>query len=98
VKGIADTGFLVAFANRNDQYHDWAMSVAGRVTEPLLTCEAVLAESAFHLRNVALVLAMLRDGLIALAFDCQDHLPQPRPSRAVMVTASPISPTFASSA
>jgi predicted nucleic acid-binding protein len=76
VKGIADTGFLVAFANRNDQYHGWAMSVAGRVTEPLLTCEAVLAESAFHLRNVALVLAMLRDGLIALAFDCQDHLPQ----------------------
>jgi hypothetical protein len=26
VKGIADTGFLVAFANRNDQYHDWAGS------------------------------------------------------------------------
>jgi predicted nucleic acid-binding protein len=76
VKGIADTGFLVAFANRNDQYHDWAVSVARRVSEPLLTCEAVLAESAFHLRNVALVLAMLQDGLIVLAFDCQDHLPQ----------------------
>ena len=52
------------------------MSVAARVTEPLLTCEAVLAETAFHLRNVSLVLAMIRDGLIALAFDCQDHLPQ----------------------
>ena len=76
MKGIADTGFLVAFANRNDRYHGWAVSVAGRVTEPLLTCEAVLAETAFHLRNVALVLAMIRDGLIALAFDCQDHLPQ----------------------
>lgn len=74
--GIADTGFLVAFANRNDRHHDWAVSVAGRVTEPLLTCEAVLAETAFHLRNVPLVLAMIRDGLIALAFDCQDHLPQ----------------------
>jgi predicted nucleic acid-binding protein len=76
VKGIADTGFLVAFANRNDEHHDWAVSVASRVTEPLLTCEAVLAETAFHLRNVALVLAMIRNGLIALAFDCQDHLPQ----------------------
>jgi len=76
VKGIADTGFLVAFANRNDRHHDWAVSVAGRVTEPLLTCEAVLAETAFHLRNVPLVLAMIGDGLIALAFDCQDHLPQ----------------------
>jgi uncharacterized protein len=74
VKGIADTGFLVAFANRNDQHHDGAVSVAARVTEPLLTCEAVLAETAFHLRNVFLVLAMIRDKLITLAFDCQDHL------------------------
>ena len=76
MNGIADTGFLVAFANRNDEHHDWAVSVAGRVTEPLLTCEAVLAETAFHLRNVALVLAMTREGLITLAFDCSDHLPQ----------------------
>jgi predicted nucleic acid-binding protein len=76
LKGIADTGFLVAFANRNDQHHDWAVSVAVRVTEPLLTCEAVLAETAFHLRSVPLVLAMIGDGLIALAFDCRDHLSQ----------------------
>ena len=26
MKGIADTGFLVAFANRNDIYHSWAVS------------------------------------------------------------------------
>jgi predicted nucleic acid-binding protein len=48
VKGIADTGFLVAFANRRDRYHEWAIEVAGRISEPLLTCEAVLAETAFH--------------------------------------------------
>jgi predicted nucleic acid-binding protein len=76
VKGIADTGFLVAFANRNDRHHQWALGVAERVTEPLLTCEAVLAETAFHLQNVPLVLAMLREGLVTLAFDCRDHLPQ----------------------
>lgn len=76
MKAIADTGFLVAFANRNDTHHDWAISLAERVTEPLLTCEAVLAETAFHLRSVPVVLAMIRDGMIALAFDCQDHLPQ----------------------
>jgi predicted nucleic acid-binding protein len=23
VKGIADTGFLVAFVNRADEHHDW---------------------------------------------------------------------------
>jgi uncharacterized protein len=76
VKGIADTGFLVAFANRGDRYHDWAVSVAEQVTEPLLTCEAVLAEAAFHLESVPAVLAMLHEGLVELAFDCNDHLPQ----------------------
>jgi len=76
VKGIADTGFLVAFANRGDQHHDWAVKLAERVTEPLLTCEPVLAEAAFHLQSVPLVLAMVREGLVALAFDCNDHLAQ----------------------
>ena len=76
MNAIADTGFLVAFANKNDKHHDWAAAIAGRVTEPLLTCEAVLAETAFHLRNVPLVLAMIRDGLVSLAFDCRENLPQ----------------------
>jgi predicted nucleic acid-binding protein len=76
VKGIADTGFLVAFANRNDRHHEWAVSVAERVSEPLLTCEAVLAEVAFHLQSVPLALAMLQEGLVVLAFDCREHLPQ----------------------
>ena len=52
------------------------MSLAERVTEPLLTCEAVLAEAAFHLQSVPLVLAMLEEGLLALAFDCRSHLRQ----------------------
>ncbi|MBX3748390.1 MAG: PIN domain-containing protein [Verrucomicrobiae bacterium] len=76
MKGIADTGFLVAFANRRDRHHDWAAGVARQVTEPLLTCEAVLAEATFHLRDAPLVLAMVREGLVELAFDCNDHLPQ----------------------
>jgi predicted nucleic acid-binding protein len=75
VTGIADTGFLVAFANRGDAHHDWAVSVAAGVTEPLLTCEAVLAETAFHLQTAALPLSMIADGLVTLAFDCNDHLP-----------------------
>jgi uncharacterized protein len=74
VKGIADTGFLVAFANRNDRYHAWAVSVASGVTEPLLTCEAVLAETAFHLQSVPTVLAMVAEGLVELSFDCRTQL------------------------
>ncbi len=76
MKGIADTGFLVAFANRTDAHHEWAVGIAEQVTDPLLTCEPVLAEAAFHLESVPVVLAMVRDGLITLAFDCNDHLVQ----------------------
>jgi uncharacterized protein len=76
LKGIADTGFLVAFVNRGDAYHEWALTIAQQITEPLLTCEAVLAETAFHLEDSELVFAMLSDGLVSLAFDCNDHLPQ----------------------
>ena len=74
MRGIADTGFLVAFANRNDQYHEWAVRLAEEVSEPLLTCEAVLAEAAFHLQSVELVLSMLEEGLIVLGFNAQEHL------------------------
>lgn len=75
MKGIADTGFLVAFANAQDRHHEWAVGLAQQVVEPLLTCEAVLAETAFHLRDTALVIRMIDEGLIILAFDCTEHLP-----------------------
>jgi predicted nucleic acid-binding protein len=76
MRGIADTGFLVGFANRKDQFHDWAVGIAEQITGPLLTCEAVLAETAFHLDSCTVVLGMIRDGLVELAFDCNEHLPQ----------------------
>ena len=72
--GIADTGFLVAFASRTDRHHAWALEVAARIDSALLTCDAVLAETAFHLENTSLVLAMIRDGLVAPRFVVSDHL------------------------
>lgn len=74
MKGIADTGFLIAFLDRNDSYHSWAVSVAERIETPLLTCEAVLAETAFHRQSVAVVLEMINLGMVQLAFDCSAHL------------------------
>jgi predicted nucleic acid-binding protein len=74
VTGIADTGFLVAFANRNDQHHAWAVEVASRVDRALLTCDAVLAETAFHLENASLVLAMVQEGLVQLQLPVSNHL------------------------
>lgn len=74
--GIADTGLLVGFANRRDEHHRWAVSVAEQVDEPLLTCEAVLAEAVFHLGSASIVLEMLSEGLVKIAFNCAEHLPQ----------------------
>lgn len=74
MRAIADTGFLVAFGNRRDQHHAWARELASRVTEPLLTCDAVLAETAFHLRSSALALAFVAEGLVRPAFVVADQL------------------------
>jgi len=75
MKGIADTGFIVAFLNRNDRYHEWAVGLAEQVSEPLITCDAVLAETAFHLQDCALVLKLVQDGLLLPAFDVLEHVP-----------------------
>ncbi len=53
-----------------------ARVVASDITEPLLTCEAALTETAFHLESAAVVLAMVNEGLVVPAFDCRDHLVQ----------------------
>ena len=76
MKGISDTGFLVVFGNRTDRHHAWAFQLAKQITEPLLTCEAVLAEAAFHLGDTSLVLGFVRTGLVQPAFVVADHLPR----------------------
>lgn len=76
MKGIADTGFLVAFARRNDQHHAWAVEIAKQISEPLLTCEAVLAEAAFHLESSSYVLDLVQDEMLKLAFDASRNLVQ----------------------
>jgi predicted nucleic acid-binding protein len=73
LRAITDTGFPVAFANRRDLHFAWAYSLAVQIHEPLLTCEAVLAETAFQLQDSALVLRMLDTGLVRLAFDLESH-------------------------
>jgi uncharacterized protein len=73
MKAIADTGLIVAFGNRTDQFHPWAVDIAKGITEPLLTCEAVLAEAAFHLRSVPFVLSLLEDGMLSVAFEMTKH-------------------------
>src|SRR5580698_688953 len=78
MKGIVDTGFIVAFARSNDQHHPLAIDLSKRITEPLLTCEAVLAEAAFHLGSTSYVLSLVEDELVQVAFELSENMPQLR--------------------
>jgi predicted nucleic acid-binding protein len=74
MKAIADTGFLVAFGNRHDAHHHWAVGIARSVTEPLLSCEAVLAETAFHLGSAHLVMRFVEEGLVRPGFQLNRYI------------------------
>ena len=76
MKGIADTGLVVALLNRDDRHHRWAVEVARETSEPLLTCEAVLSEAAFQVGCVEWVLGLVRSGFLKLAFDLSSNFEQ----------------------
>lgn len=70
---IADAGPLVAYLDRSDEHHLWARAQMGRITEPLITCEAVMAEAWHLLRrgriNPDHLLALVQYGVLVVAFD-----------------------------
>jgi len=76
MKAIADTGFIVAFRNRTDQHHAWAVDVARQLEGPSLTCESVLSEAAFHLGSSAAVLVLVTSGMLEVGFDCGQNILQ----------------------
>ena len=49
---IIDTGPLVAFINRRDNFHEWVKQKLRDIKAPLATCESVISEACFLLRNV----------------------------------------------
>jgi predicted nucleic acid-binding protein len=51
MKYVVDTGVLVAYLNRRDNLHEWACKELDMVAPPLLTCEAVVAESCYLLQG-----------------------------------------------
>jgi len=75
LNAIADTGFIVALANSNDADHEWALDIGPTLSPPILTCESVLSEAAFHLHSADLVVEMVESGFLELAFDANEHIP-----------------------
>ena len=75
MKAIVDTGFLVSFLHSDDQFHGWALEVLPTLDAPMLTCEAVLAEAAFHLRSSDGVLQLVEMGMLRIAFNLAEQSP-----------------------
>lgn len=73
---LADAGFIVAFLNRRDACHDWAVAAAGRFPPPWKSCDAALSE-AFHLlgaRGAFPLCELLRRRALVAAFDLSGEL------------------------
>ena len=79
---IVDTGPLVGWINRRDQWHEWSVSVMEALEPPLITCEAVIAEAAWHLREnreaVDELLGMVDSGALRIVELLPDHVPHLR--------------------
>jgi predicted nucleic acid-binding protein len=82
VTTICDTGPIVAYLNRNDPCHVWAIALMKEVRPPLLVSEPVLTEVLYFLREdrvaVDPVFALLERQAIRLAFDLSAHWPRVR--------------------
>jgi predicted nucleic acid-binding protein len=52
VDGILDTGPLVGSLDSDDQWHGWSAKQFAAIRQPALTCEAVISEACFLLREV----------------------------------------------
>jgi len=50
---LLDTGVIVALLDRSEQYHARCAAVIAELEQPLVTCEAVIAESCYLLRQVS---------------------------------------------
>lgn len=48
---IVDTGPLVAYLNRRDRWHRWAVDQMAALAPPLVTCEPVLTEACFLIQR-----------------------------------------------
>ena len=75
---IADTGPLVAYLDKRDRFHEWAKAQMSEFTEPLVSCEAVVAEVLFLLRrggiDPQLLLQLVERGIVVISIRLDDEI------------------------
>ncbi len=79
---ICDTGPLLAYLNRTDPHHAWAVALMKQVRPPMLVSEPVLTEVVYFLREdgvaVDPLFQLLERAAIRLEFDLSAHWPRIR--------------------
>lgn len=74
---IVDTGVIIAYLNRREKFHNWAKEQLDKIFPPLITCEAVIAESCFLLQNIdgtEKLFQILESGFILVSFRLEDQI------------------------
>jgi predicted nucleic acid-binding protein len=75
---LLDTGPWVALMSRNDTHHRWAVEQFRCFQPPLLSCEAVVAETCFLLKrsgfDPSLALQFIERGVVQLPFVLQEQI------------------------
>ncbi len=76
---IVDTGPLVALINQRERHHAWAHEQFSLIAPPAFTCEPVITESAYLLRDfhkgVDSLMQLLERGHLTMPFHLADELP-----------------------
>ena len=74
---LLDTSFIVAFLQERDQFHAWAVAALKSQDSALATCEAVIAEATYLLRDRVdarrKLLGAVAEGNIAVPFALADE-------------------------
>jgi len=77
---ICDTGPLLAYLNRNDPHHAWAVALMKQVRPPMLVSEPVFTEVVYFLREdgvaVDPLFQLLEREAVRLDFDMSAHWPR----------------------
>lgn len=75
---LLDTGPWVALHCRDDNFHAWTKAEFGKLTGPLLTCEAVVAETCFLLarggHDPAKALALVSRGVVQVGMSLAEEV------------------------
>lgn len=74
---IADTGVIVAFLSKKDQWREWTHQQMRNLPIPFLTCEAVITEACYLMRKTPNgkqdVLKMVADGVLRINFSLSEE-------------------------